>query len=565
MPLTDVKPGMHCTARTVIRGTDIATFDVDIIDVVLGDKGAAQPFILFRASGPAVDATGIGQGFSGSPIYCDGRVIGAISQGIGEYGNHTALATPIESILGEPVDPPKETRSAPALLRSARPLATPLSFGGLSPKVAALVEQAAATANRVVYATPAAPRADRFPVQTLRPGSSVAVGLAGGDFTAGAIGTVAYVDGDAVWAFGHPLDGAGRRSLLLQDAYVYTVVNHPIGSGDLDTYKYAAPGHDLGTLTNDGVSAVVGRLGALPDRFPLQIVAKDLDSGKVRSADITVADEAAVGLPTGISALSQVGGVAIAQMEYLTLDGLPLRQSGSMCVRIAVREYPKPMRFCNSYVGGTGGADDSGGGGPMVSDFGSAVSDLDAFNFGPLHITGVQVNIKLRRSLRLAYLLRVARAPAIVRRGHSFKATVEIQRQNGAKSLRQLTVRVPRGMPAGERALTFTGTSADAGGGAGALDALTAVLDLTALTGTGDTTDEAGVRTVKGLAKTISALHRDDAVFAAFPQLSQSSASADSGELPTGPEAVAQKPRNVLADPELRIAGTAKRRILVVP
>ncbi len=574
MPLSQVKGGMHCTGYSVVRGTDIASFAVDVIDVVANDKGAGQPYILFKASGPAIDATGIGPGFSGSPIYCpDGadppvqRVIGAISEGIGEYGNKTALATPIESVLGEPVTPPAETRRSPATLRHAHPLATPLSFGGLSPKVADLVSRAAAKAKRVVYTTPGAPRQTSFGVQTLRPGSAMAVGLSSGDFTAGAIGTVAYVDGPSVWAFGHPLDSAGRRNLFLQDAYVYDVINNPLASGDLSTYKYAAPGHDVGVLSNDGVGAVVGTLGQMPASFPFKVTATDLDSGKVRSASMKIADEAGVGLPTGIGSLTQLGAIAITQMAYVTLGGLPLRQSGSMCVRITVSELKKPMRFCNTYVGGNGGGGDEGGGGPMVSDFVAATSELDYFNFGPLHITGAEVNIKLRRSLRLAYLLNITKAPAIMRRGRTYDVTVRIQRQNGPKATRTLKVRVPRGMPTGERALTLSGTSADAGP-TSAVDALSAILDLTdAFSGEGDT-DEAGTRTVKGVAKKVSEVHREDGVSAAFAPPGAPSAAdlADEDtQAETGPEAIAQKPREVLRDKELRIAGSAKRRVLIVP
>ncbi len=99
---------------------------------------------------------------------------------------------------------------------------------------------------------PAAPRGARFPVQTLVPGASVAVGLASGDLTAGAVGTVTYVDGAKVYAFGHPYTGTGRRSLLLQDAWVYAVVDNPLGSEDAASFKLAAPGHDVGALTYDG-------------------------------------------------------------------------------------------------------------------------------------------------------------------------------------------------------------------------------------------------------------------------------------------------------------------------
>ncbi len=559
MPLAEVKPGMQCNARSVLRGTAISTFNIEVVDIVSTDPD--NGYILVRAHGPEIERTGLGPGFSGSPIYCDGRVIGAISESVGEYGNSLALATPIQEILGEPVDLPAETRRAPR----GKPLAAPLSVGGLSPRVQTLVQRAARTAKRVIYATPARPRASLFPPQTLRPGSAFSAGIASGAFTAGAIGTVAYVDGDRVWGFGHPLDAVGRRSLLLQDAYVFTVVNNPVGAGDTRTYKYATSGNDLGTVTNDAASAVVGRTGALPPRFPLRVVATDLDSGKVRVANTSVVDESALGLPTGISALTEIGSIALTELAYQTLKGLPLRQSGSMCVRISVRERARPLRFCNSYVGGSALGEDLEGGAPIVSDFASATGLIDAFNFGPLHITGVDVNLKLRRSLRLAYLTRIVKAPLIVQRGKRYRVTLEIQRQNGPKSRRVVTLRVPRSTPAGPRALSITGTAPDTSLGSGSLDdALAEIFNFS--DDDGGSEDLTGPRTVNGLAERIAGIHRDDAVFAAFPPLGQGALDAlEQAEGPTGAEVAAQKPRPIHRDPQLRIAGERKRRIFVLP
>src|SRR4051812_7801671 len=111
MPLWQVHAGMRCTGYSVIRGTDISAFDVDVLEVVGGEALAGTGQILIGVSGPAIDATGVGPGFSGSPIYCPDeagvpRVIGAISQSVYEYGGKVALATPIESIIGTPIDPP---------------------------------------------------------------------------------------------------------------------------------------------------------------------------------------------------------------------------------------------------------------------------------------------------------------------------------------------------------------------------------------------------------------------------------------------------------------------------
>src|SRR3954454_9116047 len=300
MPLGQVHAGMRCTGYSVIHGTDISSFEVDVIEGAGGEAGMAGGKILVQVSGPAVDATGVGRGFSGSPIYCpDGagvsRVIGAISESVNAYGGKEALATPIESILGTPVDVPGKPSAAAtmvkpsarmrAALASARPMVAPLTVSGLSSPVAQQLEAAAAKAGRTVLAAPAGPLGS-FPVQTLRPGSAVAVGYSTGDVRTSAVGTVVYVDGDKVWLFGHSLEAAGRRGLLLEDAYIFRIINNPLGlttGGIGSTYKLGASGHDLGTITSDGFSGVAGRTGPLPHLVPVQVTAQDQDAKPART------------------------------------------------------------------------------------------------------------------------------------------------------------------------------------------------------------------------------------------------------------------------------------------
>jgi hypothetical protein len=548
MPLGEVQAGMRCTGYSVIRGTDISAFDVDVVDVVDG----GDPQILVKVSGPAVDETGIAEGFSGSPVKCTGadgtpRTIGAIAQGTGDYGNKVVLVTPIQTLLGEPVDPPAGAKPLPtALKRNVRPLATPLAVTGVSGPVATALRAAGRKTGRALYAAPAAPRS-AFGVQTLQPGASVAVSLASGDVAAGAIGTVTYVDGDAVWAFGHPLDGAGRRSLLLQDAYVYTVINNPVDSEQLTSYKLAAPGHDLGTLTNDAPAGVVGRLGTFPDRFPLRVTAKDLDSGRVVRQNVEIADETGVGQPTGTSSLTQVGPIAVAQAAYDILRGSPVRQSGEMCVRIALRERKAPLRFCNSYVGGS----PSAAGAPLVTDFAGAVGLIDAYNFGVVHVTRVDVNIKLRRDLRQAYLLS-GHAPKTVRRGRDITVRVVGQHVRGAKFTRAIRVHVPRGLSHGAHVLMLTGTPADQASTGGDAQDLASTFTITL--GADDSgADDPGPRTLSALADAFAATEREDGVTASFRDRGDSQGDTATSEI------------EVLRDPGLRISGSLKLRVDVRP
>src|SRR3954452_17456919 len=307
MPLTQVHKGMKCTGYSVIQGTDVSTFNVEIVDVVAGDPGEKQPLILVRVSGPAVDATGIAEGVSGSPIYCPDdqgvqRVAGAIAYSTADYGSHVVLATPIESILGQKVDPPAGARQ----VRRKRALRSPISVTRIAPALAPAFKAAARHDGRAISVAPYAPLASSFPIQTLTPGVSLAVGLASGDVSAGAVGTVTYVDGDKVWGFGHPFDAVGRRDLLLQNAYVYAVAGNPVGTGDAVSAKIAAPGHDLGTLTADGPNGVAGRLGALPPRTLVRMLVRDGDTQHQEGVTTQVADETGVDMPSGTSGLSLV-------------------------------------------------------------------------------------------------------------------------------------------------------------------------------------------------------------------------------------------------------------------
>jgi hypothetical protein len=469
---------------------------------------------------------------------------GAISEGIGQYGNTIGLATPIQQILGEPVVPPASARYAPDILRAARPLAEPLSISGLSTPLASAIQRAAAKEGRVVYAAPSAPRdASTFPVQTLVPGASVAAGYSSGAIAAGAIGTVAYVDGNNVWAFGHELAGAGRRDLFLQDAYVYTVVNNPLGTSDTSTYKLAAPGHPVGLLSDDTPDAIVGMLGAGPPQFPLHVAARDLDANTSLSQDTQVADESAIGDPEGQSALSLVGPAGVAEAAFDILRGSPANQSGTLCLSVKVRESPRPLGFCNDYVGGAPG-DNGVAASPMVTDVANAISDLDAYDVTALHITAVDVTMALRRELDQAFMLS-ATGPRVVHRGQRVRVVVSLRIPRGAALRRTLVVRVPRRERLGRREIVLTGTPADVQGPAPSSDTVTIDLGL----GSGDESqDDIGATSIDQLRQEISTIHRATGVNATLRPVG-----AQHGSL--GPQ--------VYGNPKLRLTGVVTVPVVV--
>ena len=490
MPLGQVASGMRCTGLSVIRGTAISSFDVEVIDVISGEAGTDGPRILVEASGPAVAPTGIGPGFSGSPIYCPDaagvrRHIGAISESIGDYGGRVVLATPIEAMLANPVDAPRPrgaaaaawapsvtargdvSRRAQAAVRrmralGTRDLAAALTVGGLSRPLGRALEAAGKRIGRPVISVPAGPLGD-FPVQTLRPGSAVSVGLSSGDIRFGGVGTVAYVDGDQVWSYGHSYEGAGARSLLLQDAYVFRIVNEPNAALTGGSYKLAIAGHDVGTLTNDAFAAVVGRVGALPDTTPVKVIAQDADTGRRLVVETTIADETDIGTPTGFTPLGSVAPLAVAQAAGGVMRSAPGRLTGEMCVRMTFRERPRrPVRFCNRYLSSTVFDPSAGPLGNGVA-FSAAVDLLDAVTLievfeGPTpRVTGVEANVEIGRGEQFA-ILRKVRVPRRVRAGQRVRVRVTLQRIRGRRFTRTYTVRIPEHLRPGRRTLGLRGT-----------------------------------------------------------------------------------------------------------
>ncbi|HEX5147403.1 MAG TPA: hypothetical protein VFV85_10285, partial [Conexibacter sp.] len=465
-PLSDVHRGLQCTARTVVQGSDIASFDVQVLDVV-ADSDGTGPLILVHVTGPAVADSGIAEGFSGSPVYCPDRNgaignAGAISYTIGQYGEDVGLVTPIEQMLDLPVKPPSGALHAPKLLRAARPLASPLVLSGLSPALGQLLQRTALAHGHALVAAPAGPLGT-FAPQPLVPGASLGVAFSSGAVGVGAIGTVTYRDGDVVYAFGHPLESAGRRSLLLQDAYVFTVVANPLDTTDATSYKLAAPGHALGTLTNDALTGVVGTVGATPRTVPLTVHVRDLATGRSVTQQTQLADETDLGDPNGQDALSGIASLAVAQGVTSAFDGAPASESGRLCLTAHVRERRGPLRFCNRYVAQAALSDSA----PiplaltMGDDVTGALERVQDARFRALHLTRITASASVEPGLRLATIRAAHVARPVVRQGQRVRVALRVRLLRGPLRTVRFALRVPRDASPGPHVLRLVGTPVD--------------------------------------------------------------------------------------------------------
>jgi len=282
MALGDLKPGMMGEVWTVFRGTKAESFAVEVTGVVRNALGPGKSLILCQLTDDRVQNMGAVAGMSGSPLYVEGKLAGALSYQVQKFETvRYAGFTPIEDLLEVGV---QSERSAALLQRntngphpvqagSAREGLSPLSpvfaFGGVAPVVVDwLAPQFSALGLQVTglggQMSPSSSEAAG--TAKLKAGDAVAVAVAAGDITLAATGTVSYVDGDRVIAFGHPMMGLGTVSLPMARAEIVTIL--PSSQSSL---KVANTGAIIGTIDQDRLSAVAGHMGPIPEMIPIEI------------------------------------------------------------------------------------------------------------------------------------------------------------------------------------------------------------------------------------------------------------------------------------------------------
>jgi hypothetical protein len=313
-PVDELRPGMIGVGRTVFEGDRLDEFQVHILGVLRNVIGTRRNLILARLEGGPLAQTGVIAGMSGSPVYIDGRLVGAVSYSLGQFSKEPiAGITPIDEMteaatfaaprrqaarvdLQMPLTPeslraslreafswmrpfadsPADVRVFgepgvnPGLGTLLRPIATPLTLGGfdstfIDPVASAFRDQGFVPV--LAGAQAVAPQATRTAAGApLRPGDPVGVALMTGDLEIGATGTVTEVDGDRVYAFGHPFYALGPTQFPMTRAYVHTLLPSLMSS-----MKIASTGEVIGTVTQDRFTTIAGRLGPGPAMIPVRL------------------------------------------------------------------------------------------------------------------------------------------------------------------------------------------------------------------------------------------------------------------------------------------------------
>jgi hypothetical protein len=287
LPLSQVRPGMQGYAYTIFAGEQIEKFDLEVIGVLDNFLGPKQSIILVQLKGPKVEHTGVVAGMSGSPVYLDGKLAGALSLKLGIFTKEPiAGVTPIHDVLNPPPSATSEVpmpqlgvpsgASATAMLPSGsalEPIETPLVFSGFQP--ATLQQFASQLQGYGLVATQGGTTAASPQDGHLVAGDMAGMVLVQGDASINSACTVTAVEADRVFLCGHPFMNLGEVQLPMARSRVVMTL-----SSDLASTKIVNMAGSIGTITSDHLTAVTGKLGAPPAMIPLDLSVKASNSEK---------------------------------------------------------------------------------------------------------------------------------------------------------------------------------------------------------------------------------------------------------------------------------------------
>ena len=453
-PLTDLKPGMRGTGRTVFNGNKIEDFQVEILGV-LDNIGPKESLILARLSGGPLEHTGVMQGMSGSPVYIDGKLVGAVAMAFPFAKDPIAGIRPIEAMLltSTAATPPTPAtlgqraalalnerdltrripRPEPVLSGEARmiDIATPLAFGGFSratldafaPQLRALglePRQGVTSGGKIEPAmgNPA----------DLKPGAMISVQLMAGDLSVGADGTVTHIDGNRIYAFGHRFLDIGSTALPFARAEVLTLLANTNTS-----FKISSAKEWMGTIYQDRNTAVAGELGKRPAMVPVSVSVSR--GGKpVESYQMQMVNDSLLS-----PLLLQMAVFSAIDATERTVGAGSIRVTG----QIEFQNAASPLRIDNVYAADNGS--------PMLASLSAAVPVAFVMQggFESLQLKNVSIVLEAFDQKKQLTIDGITTSRHDVRAGEKVVLSVSLSGENGAETVRRVEYQVPIGAEPG--------------------------------------------------------------------------------------------------------------------
>jgi hypothetical protein len=451
-PLQDVKPGMRGTGRTVFSGSQVDEFQVEILGV-LDNVGPKESLILARLSGGPLEHTGVMAGMSGSPVYIDGRLVGAVAMAFPFAKDPIAGIRPIQDMMRPATALPSASgpvqraaialadrdltrvlpRPEPMLAGEARmvDIATPISFGGFSrATLEAFAPQLRALGLEPRQGITAGGKVEpgMGNAADLKPGSMISVELMAGDLSVGADGTVTHIDGNRVWAFGHRFLAVGATALPFARADVIALLPN------LNTsFKLASPREWMGVISQDHDTAIAGELGKRAALVPVSIGVSRAGRS-VESYQVQMVND-----PLLSPLLLQMAVYSAIDATERTVGASSVRVTGE----VEFQNAPAPVRLENMYAADNGSA--------MLVSLSAAipVAYVMQSGFRSLELKKVAIHIEAFAQKKQLTIDGISVSRREARPGEKVLLNVVLAGENGAETRRQVEYQVPIGAEPG--------------------------------------------------------------------------------------------------------------------
>jgi hypothetical protein len=471
MPLSSVKPGLVGVGRTVFQGARVDEFGVRILGVLENALGPKQSLILARLSGGPLERTGVIAGMSGSPVFVDGKLVGAISYAFPFGKEPIAGITPIGEMLDAtrnaapraastrfhlpagrwaPSAPLDQAAVAAALRRALpaaapvdtadaglagalagatlRPVPLPLTFSGFEPEAFEWARSLFSSMGFAPVMGGGSTDGEAVgPVPDLSPGAAVGVSLIEGDLDLSVTGTITRIRDGRVYAFGHPFYNLGPTQFPLKKAWVYSVFPSLQVS-----WKIAAALDAVGTMDQDRTTAITGRLGSSPRMIPIEIRLRSPRLGERTFRLRVVDDELFTPVLAYISLLSVLQGQERAFGASTLAVDAQLQLSGGRSVRVSdVFATQQPAQQAAAVLAG-----------PLALLIGN--------DFAKVSVERLDVTVDAQEALKRATIERAwVTSPQPLRPGTATSVRVQLRSYRGDVLTETLPLSLPTSTPAG--------------------------------------------------------------------------------------------------------------------
>jgi hypothetical protein len=465
----DVKPGMKGVGRTVMKGTKVEPFDAEVLGV-LKNTSPGRDLVLCRLSGLNLDKTGVIAGMSGSPIYIDGKLLGAVAYAWPFGKEPIAGVTPFSQMhrYVEAYERRDLVEQSEKVRRVG--LRSPLSIDGLrfeTVSVAQDYDDVRATAADGLWMVPlrmpvaatgftshsldilrqqlkgsgmipmqgggaTAKVADEEKATPLEPGGPLSIALVTGDFDMSGIGTTTHIEGDRVYGWGHPFLGLGTCEFPLMTGYIHTIYPRQSVS-----FKMGSPLRTVGVINADVSTGIAGWLGRKADMLPVRM---------------TVTREAeAVSKTFNVQVVRQRALMATLIFTVLTnsvdMEGeLPEDLTAELRARIEV-EGRDPVEIKDTFSGSSF----SGGKAPqsLYQQVASVVNLLTFNTYKPVRIQRIECETRILPGRRTAEIESVELMSDSYAPGQTLKATVFVRPYKGLQVRLPVELKLPADLPEG--------------------------------------------------------------------------------------------------------------------